>query len=338
MSDPLTLSPVPPGHTFDIKIASPDDTGTDSHKLEQAHQAIQRTYPKMHSMLVIRQGRLIFERYYGGYHAGSLNDLRSATKSYLSLIAGIAINQGDLPPIDTPILEVLHHHAPAAYDPKLHEITLRHLLTMTSGFQWITGQKLGEPLIRRLHRSRRWGSFALSLPLIPEDIGRFQYRSTDSHLISMMLREATGSDAFSYGQKHLFAPLGISNAVWSASPEGDSMGHIGLFLTARDLAQTGICLLDGGCLNEISIIPQAWLEEALAPRTDGYPAFGNYGYQFWNGTISGQRFALAHGHGGQQLLLLPELEAAVVFTADAAVARWRNPRRLVEQYLIPAMT
>lgn len=338
MNDPLALSSIPSAPESDIKMASPEDTGTDSHKLEQAHQAIQQSYPKMHSMLVVRRGKLIFERYYGGYHAGSLNDLRSATKSFLSLLAGIAISQRDMPPIDAPILEVLHNHLPAAYDPRLHEITLRHLLTMTSGFQWITGKKLGEPLIRKMHRSSRWGTFALGLPLIPEEIGRFQYRSTDSHLISMMLRETAGCDAFSYAQKYLFAPLGISHAVWSASPEGDSMGHIGLFLTARELAQTGICLLNGGCMNAVTIIPKEWLEEALTPQAKGYPAFGDYGYQFWTGTICGQRFALAHGHGGQQLLLLPELEAAVVFTADAGVTRWKNPRRLVEQYLIPAMS
>jgi CubicO group peptidase (beta-lactamase class C family) len=337
LSQPVTLFHSPHNTVSFIEAASPEKSDTDYTLLEQAHQTILRDYPKMNSMLLVRRGKLVFERYYGNYHAGSLNDLRSATKSFMSLLAGIAISRGDMPDIHTSVAEALRTHIPFLHSPHLKEITLRQLLTMTSGFSWITGKKLGEPLIRKFHRSRLWGSFALSLPIIPGNIGSFQYRSTDSHLISMILTESCGVDAFNYARQHLFAPLGITHAAWSASPEGHSMGHIGLFLTARDMAKTGICLLNGGNLADKDIIPQTWLLDALAPHSSGYPAFGDYGYQFWSGTMSGQPYRLAHGHGGQQILLLPGLDAAVIFTAESKVNQWKNPRRLVEQYLIPAM-
>lgn len=160
--------------------AEPEMHGTGSRQLEQAHKAILKDYPKMHSMLVVRNGKLIFERYYGNYHAGMLNDLWSATKSLVSL-------------------------------------------------------------------------------------------------------------------------------------------------------------LGGGLNEERQLIPQSWLEQAFRKQKDSYPAYGDYGYRFWNGRISGQPYVLAHGRGGQQLWLLPELDAAIVFTAESAVSRWRNPRRLLEQHIIPAM-
>lgn len=115
------------------------------------------------------------------------------------------------------------------------------------------------------------------------------------------------------------------------------MGHIGLYLTSRDMAKLGICLLSGGSYGGRQVVPQDWLEASFQPHTDGYPSYGNYGYQFWNGRMSSQPYRLAHGHGGQQLWLLPELDAAVIFTAESAVSRWRNPRRLIEQHIIPAM-
>lgn len=337
MSQQLSLMSTPYNTAPVIAAVPPDDTNTCPHKLEQAHQSVMKEYPKMHSMLVVRHGKLIFERYYGGFHAGMLNDLRSATKSFVSLLTGIAISKGHIPGIHIPVTEALQRHIPHRCSPRLGTITLRHLLTMTSGFRWITGKKLGEPLVRNLQRSRRWASYALSLPIDPENIGQFQYRSSDSHLISVMLSEFTGQDAYSYAREHLFGPLDIEHAAWLPSPEGHSMGHIGLYLTSRDLAKVGMSLLRGGLHRQEQVIPAGWLEDALSAQTPGYPAYGSYGYQFWNGLMSGQPYQLAHGHGGQQLLLLPKLDAAVIFTAESAVSRWKHPRRLVEQYIIPAM-
>lgn len=337
MDNRLSLLSSPYNKAPMIAKAGPEETGTGCLQLEQAHETILKAFPKMHSMLVVRHGKLIFERYYGNHHAGMLSDLRSATKSFVSLLTGIAIGRGEISGTGLPVADTLRHCLSVRSDPQLIQLTLRHLLTMTSGFRWITGNKLGEPLVRNLQRSRRWVPYILNLPVDAAKIGCFQYRSSDSHLLSAILSECTGQDAFSYAKEHLFGPLDITHAAWLPSPEGHSMGHIGLYLTSRDLAKLGICLLSGGSYGGRQIIPQSWLEESFQPQTDGYPAYGNYGYQFWNGRISSQPYRLAHGHGGQQLWLLPELDAAVVFTAESAVSRWKNPRRLIEQHIIPAM-
>lgn len=315
----------------------PGERGCRTDILEEAHQTILSRYPKMKSFLVVRGGSLIYERYYNGHHAGALNDLRSATKSFTSVLFGMAAGNGLLPPIDAPILPLLGKYAKKTRHPLLERVTFRHLLTMTSGFAWKTGKKLGEPLVHQLHRTRKWTSFALSLPVIEEHMGTFQYRSTDSHLLSVALSEAAGKDAFSYATERLFIPLGIRHAAWTPSPEGHSMGHIGLYLTSRDMAKFGLCCLNGGKWNDAEIIPEGWLKEALAPQTEGYPTFGDYGYQWWTGKMDGQPFSLAHGHGGQQLYLFPGLDTVIVFTQDSRVSRWKNPRMLLEKFVMKSI-
>ncbi|MDO7906645.1 serine hydrolase [Paenibacillus sp. JX-17] len=305
--------------------------------LEEAHQMILKQFPKMRSFLVVREGQLIWERYYNGHTASSLNDLRSATKSFTSTLIGIGMNRGDLPGPDTHVKSLLACYAPQREDPLLERVTLHHLLTMTAGFYWKTGKKLGEAFIPRFHRSRSWARFAMRLPVQEEMFGRFQYRSTDSHLLSAVLSESTGKDAYSYARAHLFEPLGISHVAWPSSPDGHTMGHVGLALTSRDLAKFALCCLDGGRWEGQPLIPTAWLKTAHAVHAEGYPAFGNYGYQWWTGRINEADFVCAHGHGGQQVYLLPGQNAAVIFTADSKVSRWKNPRSLLQRYILPAM-
>ncbi|MGM1047176.1 MAG: serine hydrolase [Bacillota bacterium] len=330
LSSPAAAAPLFP-------VGNPEEMGCEAAVLEKVHQTIIHRYPKMRSFLLVRGGKLIFERYYGGHHADALNDLRSATKSFTSILFGIAVQKGKLPPIDTSVLPMLKHYVTSRSHPLLHRVTLRHLLTMTSGFEWQTGKKLGEPLIHRFHRNRKWASFALSLPVKEEEMGTFQYRSTDSHLLSVALSEATGMDSLTYAGKQLFSPLDITHCAWTPSPEGHSMGHVGLYLTSRDMAKFGQCCLNEGKWKGQQVIPKEWLKEALAPQVEGYPAFGDYGFQWWTGKIDGQSFSLAHGHGGQQIYLFPGLGAVIIFTQDSHVSRWKNPRMLLEQFILKSI-
>ncbi|USB33755.1 serine hydrolase [Paenibacillus sp. YPG26] len=317
--------------------ARPEDLDTDPAWLDDADSLILRKYPRMHSFLVVRRGQLIYEKYYNGYHIASLNDLRSATKSFMSVLIGIALARGEMQDLDSPVWGLVSKYAPSRPDPLWDTITLRHLLTMTSGLYWETGSKLGEKFIHRFHKSRSLARFILRLPVQEEMLGTFQYRSTDSHMLSVLLTEMTGYSAFSYAQSHLFEHLGIYHAGWSASAEGHTMGHIGLSLTSRDMAKFGQMCLNGGIWEGKRVVPEEWLQQSFIPRSEPYFGYGSYGYQWWNGTEDGVHFTYAHGHGGQQIILIPSLEATVVFTADSTVSRWRNPRQLLRNYVIPAM-
>ncbi|MWV45711.1 serine hydrolase [Paenibacillus sp. HJL G12] len=316
----------------------PDKEGCDEHLLNLADEAIRNSFPKMHSFLVAQSGDLIYEKYYNGQNRGSLNDLRSATKSFTSILTGIALDRCQLPDLDEPLMNILERYTSERTDPALHRtLTLRRLLTMTTGLAWQTGKRLGEPFIHHFHRSRHWTSYALSLPVLPEMVGCFQYRSVDTHLLSVILSECTGQDAYSYAREHLFGPLGIEHAEWTSSPEGHSMGHIGLYLTSRDMVKFGICCLEGGNWNGRKVISPTWLSQALQTQVEGYPAFGDYGFGWWTGKMNGQAFSYAHGHGGQQIYVFPELDAVVVFTADCKVSRWKNPKPLLQQFILKAL-
>ncbi|WP_068613984.1 serine hydrolase domain-containing protein [Paenibacillus tuaregi] len=318
-------------------IGEPEETDTDTRLLDAAHQAICGKFPRMHSFLVVRSGRLIYEKYYNNYHPASLNDLRSATKSFMSILTGIAISRGEMQELDHPVWNQICKFAPNRPDPLWSTITLRQLLTMTSGLYWQTGSKLGEKFIHRFHRSQSWAKFILRLPVQEDLLGKFIYRSPDSHMLSILLTEHTGISAFEYARFHLFGPLGIQHAGWSTCSEGHTTGHIGLSLTSRDMAKFGLMCLRGGTWKDRCIVPGAWLQESWTPRSQPYYSYGRYGYQWWTDTEKGVDFIYAHGHGGQQIILIPELDAVVVFTADSKVSRFRNPRQLLGSYVLPAM-
>lgn len=201
-----------------IQRARPLDYGIDASILDRVDQIIRKQYPKMRSFLLVHDGQLLYERYYGGHTVQSLNDLRSATKSFTSMLLGIAVSRGEVPSVDASVYDVFRQLIPAQTHPALKKLSLRHLLTMTSGFAWQTGKKLGEPLIHRFHRNRQWVRYALSLPIVQQDIGTFQYRSTDSHLLSAAISKGTGMDAYAYARLHLFEPLGIQHTAWSPIP------------------------------------------------------------------------------------------------------------------------
>ncbi|GIP28169.1 6-aminohexanoate-dimer hydrolase [Paenibacillus sp. J23TS9] len=334
----MMLYQSPSFRTPPFSYQHPEHAGCNKHLLDKADAEIRRSFPKMRSFLVVRRGHLIYEKYYNGHESGSLNDLRSATKSFTSILTGIAASRSQLPDLDAPLFGILERYTRRQSDPLLQEaLTLRRLLTMTTGLAWQTGKKLGEPMIHRFHRSRHWASFALSLPVLPEMVGRFQYRSIDTHLLSVLLTECTGQDAYTYARENVLEPIGIEHAAWLSSPEGHSMGHIGLFLTSRDMAKLGVCCLAGGSWQGQQIISPDWLNQALQTQVEGYPAFGDYGFGWWTGKMNGQTFSCAHGHGGQQIYLFPESEAVIVFTADSKVSRWKNPRPLLQQFILESM-
>ncbi|MCP3779358.1 serine hydrolase [Paenibacillus sp. MZ03-122A] len=333
---PLFTAPV--ARMSALNIGTCEEEGVNASLLDQADREIQAKFPKMHSFLLLRHGKLIWERYYNGHEVSSLNDLRSATKSFTSTLIGIAMARGDMPGPETAVHKLLPEYLPRRKETLLEQITIRHLLTMTSGLYWQTGKKLGEAFIHRFHRSKSWPSFALRLPVQEDQLGVFQYRSVDSHLLSVLLTHCCGIDAYTYALQHLFEPLGFGRSGWAQDPEGYTMGHIGLYLTSRDMAKFGDCCLHQGSWNGTELIPADWLHQATQRQVEGYPEFGDYGFQWWTGRLHGINYACAHGHGGQQIYLVPEANAVAVFTADSKVSRWKNPRTLLERYVFPAVS
>lgn len=337
---------------------------TSEHSSERLIPAIRKVpdlFPKLRCLLISCNGKLLMEHYFNGCNASTLHDLRSATKSFIGALYGIAHARQQIVAPNEPIAAWFKDILPRrhANDTLWQELTPYHLLTMTTGLHWITGPKLGERYIHAFHKSPSWIRFALRLPIKTEQRGQFKYRSIDSHLLSVLLTRCTGLTADRYAEQHLFKPLHIQHYEWLRSPDGDAAGHIGLMLTGRDMLKFGELMTYRGTWPPISmapsspesseavdsrqtmsptqILPDRWANESMAAQSSGYPGFGTYGYQRWNDQLLGHPCSYALGHGGQLIWSIPELKLSLAMASDPKVRRWRHPKTYLEQELLPAI-
>jgi CubicO group peptidase (beta-lactamase class C family) len=228
-------------------------------------------------------------------------------------------------------------------------MTLRHLLTMTAGFQWRTGARGKEPQINRLRRSRDWVAFILDLPVRARSVGTFQYNSAASHLLSAIITRGTGSCAQEFATDHLLEPIGIDLPAtdvphgfsqedvfrnkalgWPKDPQGNSIGGWGLALTPRDMARFGTLYLNGGLWAGEPIVPKSWIEDSISPHTPGY------GYMWWLRNVDGAFVFSADGRGGTHIICIPEKDLVVVIASKPS-GRWRDRWSLLEDYVLPAV-
>ncbi len=325
------------------RFICPTEARMDDDLFQTALAQLPEQWPKLRCFLLARDGKLVHESYYHDTDEHSLHDLRSATKSIMSLLIGIAQKQGKMIGTHDPIAPLLETFmpAPTRSNTLWQRLTLYHLLTMTTGLQWETNSRMSERWVHRFHSSPSWRRFATRLPIQSNMYGRFQYRSIDSHLLSVLLTLQTGMSADQFAAQYLFGPLGISNYKWERSPDGDAAGHIGLSLTGRDMLSIGQLLLNEGCVttNNVvtSLIPASWVRETITAHSEGASGYGAYGYQWWCHQLNGIDAACAMGYGGQLIFVIPKLRITAVWAADSRVKRWRHPAQWLEQYLLPAV-
>jgi CubicO group peptidase (beta-lactamase class C family) len=285
-------------------------------------------YGNVHSVLIERRGKLVFERYFQGYARDDRHVVYSVTKSFLSSLIGVAIARGDLDGVDTRMLDFFPGYQRIANMDSLKQaITVEHLLTMTAGLEWDEWDvPYGHPDndISQMYSSRDWVQYVLDLPMTDRPGTRFVYNSGASMLLSAILTEATGLSAYAYGLTHLFSPLGISDWTWDAAPSnpGMSIGGWGLHLRPIDMLKFGRLYLQKGVWDNDQVVPLSWVERSVAPHAVIDPT-NNYGYQWWmysdtvvaDGRLETNDAFLAAGRGGQYIWVVPHLELVVVSTA-----------------------
>jgi len=276
-------------------------------------------------LLVVKNGRLIGERYWGEGGIDRKNLLQSATKSVTSALVGIALDRGCLRSVDQKMLDFFPEVASKVSDPRKREITVRQMLRMRAGFPWeetdstywaalLTGDYL--PLVE-------------TLPLSADPGTTFQYSNLTSHWLGVIVARACGTDLRSFAQESLFGPLGIEAGAWSQDVAGYYIGLGELHLTARDAARFGRLYLDDGRHEGRQIVPAAWVAESLEPYSRSLSSAGvldgavgryhrdvGYGYQWWSAQAGEHRFDYAWGHGGQFVVLLDDLDMVIVVASD----------------------
>jgi len=318
-------------------MATPESRGMDPGLLLEADRQARATLPDLSALLVVRDGYLVFEEYYNDHERDEPINVRSITKSVTGALVGIALAEGRLESLDQTIGELIPDRIPADADPRTPDITLRHLLTMTSGWDWDIYADY--PTIIA---SDDWVDLTLSLPVVYEPGTVYAYNTGGSHLLSVIVEEATGRDPADYAEEKLFAPLGIEPGDWQRSPQGERVGGFGLELTARDLAKFGYLYLNNGEWDGEQIVPADYVEAATTYQSAGdSTGLAAYGYQWWVTTtyFAGYPAYFGLGYGSNFVYVVPALDLVVV----AAVARRLPPeelranRPLFENYIIPAV-
>lgn len=320
--------------TFRWEESNPQEQGLQEHPLWLAHQKIRRELPHVYSLLVIRRGAIVFERYYQGHDASSLFDVRSVTKSFVSALIGIALAEKRIVNLDQKILSYFPEYRTHDMDPRKAAITIHDLLTMKSGIAWDE-----ERDFERLSSSDHWIQYMFSLPMKDHPGSVFSYNSGASHILSELIRRVTGMNAFEFARKRLFSPLGIHHANWPSDPTGITFGFAGLSLTARDLAKLGLLYARQGMWEEVQVLTPDYVHSSTRVwSSGGFPEEANYGYHWWVLPSESQQAFFAAGYGGQYLWIVPNLDLIVVTTAEG----WLPPsliqdhRFLITDFVIPA--
>ncbi len=265
--------------------------------------------PGVRTLLVVAGGELVVEEGFGGADPGEPHNVKSASKSLLSLLTGIAVEEGELRGVDERVAPLLGRDLADGKE----EIRLRHLLSMTTGLESTSGEGYGAWV-----SAGDWTAAALGRPLLGPPGEGFRYSTGNSHVLAAVLERATGEDLLTFARRRLLDPLGMGPVTWQESPEGVRFGGNNLTMPPRDLARVGWMLLQGGRWGDRQVVPAAWIERSTRRQSETTPEwrdrYGDYGYLWWLPRDHGEAF-MAVGYGGQFLYVAPEAGVAVVMTS-----------------------
>jgi CubicO group peptidase (beta-lactamase class C family) len=296
---------------LDWEFDTPENQGVDSTILQKMHEALADV--EIFSVVTAKNGRIIDEYYKEGYDAESVFRLASYSKSFSGAPMGIAIDQGIIEGVEAKL---------ASYFPQLEqsgstykqEITIRHLLTHSSGLEWYEWN--GGTMFRQFTQSENWVDFVLERPMAAAPGTVFNYTTGGSHMLAAVLQQAAAKTAFEFAREHIFEPMGMDSVNWRTDPQGVTDGGNGISLNARDAAKFGQLYLDGGRWKDRQIIPQWWVEESVKTRFAPLGNSGSYGYQWWLRPFGEENYDTyyAMGHGGQFIFVVPEPKLVTVIT------------------------
>jgi len=335
-------------------VANPQDVGLDRKVLADLDADIESgKYGHVDSMLVIRHGKLAFDRFYRHdysqiygkeakeqgalnahdptgpynyfnpwwhpfYRRGDLHTLQSVTKTVTSVIIGVATARGEFPGLSTPVLKFFDESKVANVDERKRRVTIRHLLTMTGGFDWDEGLPYNDPnnSCSLMEASFDWVQFAIDRKMAREPGTVFNYNSGETQLLSYIFRVATGRDIEEYAAEHLFAPLGIEGFFWKRSPAGPVDTEGGLYLNPHDLAKIAYLYLKKGVWQGRTIVTPEWVTDSVSPKVPVGKSGVQYGLKWWLFPYGdGSKTAWAgSGFGGQMPIVIPEHDLVLVFT------------------------
>ncbi|WP_394830190.1 beta-lactamase family protein [Pendulispora rubella] len=294
-------------------------------------------FPNVHSVLVMQHGQTLAEWYFTGndeergrplgtvnFNATTLHDVRSVSKSVVSLLFGIAVSEGAIKSLDAPVLDYFPEYTDLRTADRM-KIRVRDVLSMTSGLAWdedtlpYTDPRNSEIAMDLAPDRYR---YVLEQAIVTPPGEQFRYSGGDVAVAAEILKRATKTPMEVYAQQKLWEPLGVTQQVWLKDDRGVPYAASGLRLTPRDMAKIGQMMLNGGRWNDHQVVPAAWATDAVAThaQVEADPKCGQrYGYFWWLSpgcTVTPTTpWFLASGNGGQRIWVIPSRDLVVVMTA-----------------------
>ncbi|MFH1068118.1 MAG: serine hydrolase [Candidatus Glassbacteria bacterium] len=336
-ASPLAVSP------DDLPLSEPAAQGMDPARLAEVDRRAGEI-EDISSLLVIRNGSIVSEKYYQGTDQSTAFNVKSVSKSVLSALTGIAVREQYIPALDRKVLDYFPEYRDAALGAGKNEINIRHLLTMTTGLEWIENG----PVVQAWFASEDWVRFIFSLPMANKPGEVFNYTTAGSHLLSALLTRATKMSTLDFADKYLLRPAGIRIDRWDRDPQGYYFGGAEMYLTARNLGKFGLLYLNGGFAGGRQVVPADWIKVSTSAQItlNGNPPDQGYGYMWWTRKAGGVDIFYASGAEGQFLFCIPELSLVVVTHSSLVNSSDGNRIRrhyfsifdLLDNYILPSVT
>lgn len=303
----------------------------------------------VHALLVMRDGALIEEAYFAGpderrgiplgdvtFTADTIHDARSISKTVVALLYGIALAEGKVPPLETPVLDAFPEYGDLRTPERLR-VTVGHMLTMTSGFAW---DEFTYPYQDPRNSERMMDAapdryrYVFEQPFAHAPGTQWTYSGGDVAVIAAILERGTGLSLHDYARAALFAPLGVARSEWIADAEGVAFAASGLRLTPRDFLKLGQLIEARGAWRGAQIAPAAWIDALTAPHAvvgGPEPCGMRYGYFTWLSAVCAEgappaRYAAGLGYGGQRLVVFPDEDIIIVANAGNYADRQQSEK------------
>ena len=315
----------------DWKTSTPEEQGLDPMLLAKLYYEAAEM-ETLYGLLVIKNGYLIGEKYFNEASIDHVSGRASSTKSFTSALVGIALEQGYLQSLDQKMLDFFPEFTEEIQDPRKEQITIRHLLQMRGGYpdEEMTSNYFE---IMFFHGNWKFVPHLVDFPLSSDPGTKFHYSNLTSHLLGVIVTRACGRDLESYAQQYLFSPMNAELYGWQVDDDGYNWGFGEIYVTARNMAKFGQLYIDGGIYDGKQIISADWVEASLQRYSENIirghvlPWYGSfrdrgYGYQWWSSRSGDHYFNYASGHGGNYIVLLPELNMIIVTAADPLHDMW----------------
>ncbi|QSB28923.1 serine hydrolase [Flavobacterium sp. CLA17] len=322
-----------------ILTGSIDKTGLDKALLtEMMQKIVDGTLPNVHSVLIIKDGKLVFEEYFYEYNKAKLHELRSATKSFVSALTGIAIDKGFIKSKDETVLSFFPEYTFKNLTEDKRLISIKNLLTNQSGLDCDVSNPKSEGNETTMNNSADWIQFTLDLPMIDVPGGKGMYCSGNPITLGRIIEKATKMPLPDFAKQTLFKDIGIKNFVWNFKPDASSSETFcQVYLSSRDMGKLGLLYMNQGVWNGKQVISKDWVKESLTKQSVVQGV--NYGYLWWLKylDVNGVRYngKAAQGNGGQKIYIWEEQNMVTIITGGNYNSQSPSDE-IIQKYILPA--